>query len=139
MSLEVSAMFKNILFPIDQSREAREAVAVVSNIVKTYESKLYLLSVVETNKEQDEVMSDMKTVAQLLKNAQDLFSQAEIMAEVIEREGMPPFVICDVADEIEANLIIMGCRGLGLTQEGVEDSVTNRVINLAPCPVLVVP
>lgn len=132
-------MFKNILFPIDQSREAREAVAIVSNIVKTYESKLFLLSVVETNKEEDKVMSDELTVSQLLKNAQDLFSEVEIIAEVMEREGMPPFVICDVADEIEANLIIMGCRGLGLTKEGVEDSVTNRVINLAPCPVLVVP
>lgn len=132
-------MFKNILFPIDHSREAREAVAIVSNIVKTYESKLFLLSVVETNKEEDVVMSNKETVSQLLKNAQNLFSEVEIMAEVIEREGMPPFVICDVADEIEANLIIMGCRGLGLTKERIEDSVTNRVINLAPCPVLVVP
>jgi nucleotide-binding universal stress UspA family protein len=44
-----------------------------------------------------------------------------------------------VADEVEANLIIMGCRGLGLTEEGASESVTNRVINLAPCPVLVVP
>ena len=84
-------------------------------------------------------MSDELTVSQLLKNAQDLFSEVEIIAEVMEREGMPPFVICDVAEEIEANLIIMGCRGLGLTKEGVEDSVTNRVINLALCPVLVVP
>lgn len=132
-------MFKNILFPIDHSREAREAVAVVSNIVKTYHSKLFLLSVVETDKREDGVMSDEKTVSQLLKNAQNLFSEVEITAEVMEREGMPPFVICDVADEIEANLIIMGCRGLGLTKEGIEDSVTNRVINLAPCPVLVVP
>ncbi len=132
-------MFKNILFPIDQSREAREAVAIVSNIVKTYNSKLFLLSVVETNTQEDIVMSDKENVSQLLKNAQDLFSEVEIIAEVMERQGMPPFIICDVADEIEANLIIMGCRGLGLTKEGVEDSVTNRVINLAPCPVLVVP
>jgi nucleotide-binding universal stress UspA family protein len=58
---------------------------------------------------------------------------------VIEREGKPAFTICDVADEVEADLIIMGSRGLGLTDEGAAESVTNRVINLSPCPVLIVP
>lgn len=132
-------MFKNVIFPIDQSRETRDAVAIVSNIVKTYESKLFLLSVVEKSTEDDPIMSNEDTVAQLLAGAKELFAQENISAEIIEREGMASFVICDVADEVEANLIIMGCRGLGLTKEGVEDSVTNRVINLAPCPVLVVP
>ncbi|MFM6135731.1 MAG: universal stress protein, partial [Sphaerospermopsis kisseleviana] len=57
----------------------------------------------------------------------------------LERQGKPAFTICDVADEVGADLIIMGCRGLGLTDEGVNDSVTTRVINLSPCPVLIVP
>ena len=56
---------------------------------------------------------------------------------MIEREGVPAFTICDVADEVEADLIIMGCRGLGLTEEN--ESVTSKVINLSPCAVLVVP
>ncbi|MFM6406444.1 MAG: universal stress protein, partial [Microcystis sp.] len=34
---------------------------------------------------------------------------------------------------------VMGCRGLGLTSEGVSESVTTKVINLAPCPVLIIP
>jgi len=34
--------------------------------------------------------------------------------EVIEREGKPAFVICDVADEINADVIVMGTRGLTL-------------------------
>lgn len=132
-------MFKKVLFPIDQNRETRDAVAIVSNIVKTYDSKLFLLSVVEKSADNGSVMSDEDSVAQLLIGAKELFAQEDISAEIIEREGMPSFTICDVADEVEANLIIMGCRGLGLTHEGAEDSVTNRVINLAPCPVLVVP
>jgi nucleotide-binding universal stress UspA family protein len=132
-------MFKNVLFPIDQNRETRDAVAIVSNIVKTYDSKLFLLSVIEKSADNSSVMSDEDNVAQLLTGAKELFAQEDIHAEIIEREGMPSFTICDVADEVGANLIIMGCRGLGLTQEGAEDSVTNRVINLAPCPVLVVP
>ena len=137
-------MFKTILFPIDQSREAREAADVVSNLVKTYQSRLVLLSVVE-KKTTDEtsaestIMADENAVAKLLDGAKALFAEKGIETEVIEKEGMPSFTICDVADEINANLIVMGCRGLGLTEEGANESVTNRVINLSPCPVLVVP
>ena len=40
-------MFKTVLFPVDQSREAREAAEKVVNIVKTYASRLVILSVVE--------------------------------------------------------------------------------------------
>ncbi|MGB5595017.1 MAG: universal stress protein, partial [Crocosphaera sp.] len=40
-------MFKTILFPVDQSRESREAADTVANLVKTYDSRLMLLSVVE--------------------------------------------------------------------------------------------
>ncbi|NEQ16877.1 MAG: universal stress protein, partial [Moorea sp. SIO3E2] len=39
-------MFNTVVFPIDSSRESREAAEVVGNIVKKYSSNLYLLSVV---------------------------------------------------------------------------------------------
>lgn len=135
-------MFKTIVFPVDQSREAREAAETVINLVKQYNSRLVLLSVVEAPTQESPgtgVMESAATVAKLLKEAQALFAQNGIQAEIIEREGMPSFTICDVADELDANLIVMGCRGLGLTEEGASDSVTNKVINLSPCPVLIVP
>ncbi|MBW4616706.1 MAG: universal stress protein [Desmonostoc vinosum HA7617-LM4] len=135
-------MFKTVLFPIDQSREAREAADVVANIVQKYSSRLVLLSVVEEPPPEapsPDPMVSPEIVAKLLENAQVLFSGQGIQAEVLERQGKPAFTICDVADEIEADLIIMGCRGLGLTEEGATDSVTTRVINLSPCPVLIVP
>jgi nucleotide-binding universal stress UspA family protein len=139
-------MFKSILFPIDQSREAREAAQMVVNLVKNHQSRLTLLSVVEQNpastQGDSETMSPMASpeqVAQLLQAAQALFAKENIPTDVIERDGMPSFTICDVADEINADLIVMGCRGLGLTTEGAAESVTSRVINLAPCPVLIVP
>lgn len=140
---EIDEMFKTVLFPVDQSREVREAVETVAALVKTYQSRLVLLSVVEKKPTEDatdtSIMSVEENVAKLLEGYQGLFAQQDIQSETIEREGMPSFTICDVADEIEANLIIMGCRGLGLTSEGATESVTNRVINLSPCPVLVIP
>jgi len=143
-------MFKTVLFPIDQSREARHAVDTVVNVVKTYQSRLVLLSVVEQPPDVVEAetppaegatpMSSAAAVEQLLQGARALFAEQGIdTVETVEREGMPAFVICDVADELDANLIVMGCRGAGLTAEGAAESVTNRVINLSPCPVLIVP
>lgn len=136
-------IFKTVLFPIDQSRETREAADVVTNVVKKYSSRLILLSVVEEPPPDapnaDDPMVSPEVVAKLLENAQSLFSGQGIQSETLERRGKPAFTICDVADEIGADLIIMGCRGLGLTEEGADDSVTTRVINLSPCPVLIVP
>lgn len=144
----MTEIFKTVLFPIDQSRETREAADVVTNVVKKYSSRLVLLSVVEEppidapSKDApstDDPMVSPEVVAKLLENAQSLFSGQGIQSEILERRGKPAFTICDVADEIGADLIIMGCRGLGLTEEGADDSVTTRVINLSPCPVLIVP
>lgn len=139
----MTEIFKTVLFPIDQSRETREAADVVTNVVKKYSSRLVLLSVVEEAPPDapsaDDPMVSPEVVAKLLENAQALFSGQGIQSEILERRGKPAFTICDVADEIGADLIIMGCRGLGLTEEGADDSVTTRVINLSPCPVLIVP
>lgn len=138
-------MFKTVLFPIDGSPEAREASDAVIDIVQKYGSRLILLSVVEEQlaTEDEPTVPDMmaspEAIAQLLQKAQELFRQRGIQAEALERQGKPAFTICDVADEIDADLIIMGCRGMGLTEEGLADSVTYRVINLSPCPVLIVP
>jgi nucleotide-binding universal stress UspA family protein len=135
-------MFKTVLFPIDHSRESIQAADTVAKLVKTLGSRLVLLSVVEDIADggaTTDSMTSPEAVATLLKNAQNLFSEKGITAEAIERQGKPAFTICDVADELEADLVVMGCRGMGLTEDGMADSVTMRVINLAPCPVLVIP
>lgn len=130
-------MFETILFPIDFNRETQKAIEIVANLVKTYNSRLIVLSVVESNSEGK--MNSETQVERLLADARDFFTARGIDAQTIERKGLPAFTICDVADEINADLIIMGCRGLGLIEETADDSVTNQTINLSPCPVLVVP
>ncbi|HEY9807614.1 MAG TPA: universal stress protein, partial [Candidatus Obscuribacterales bacterium] len=119
-------MFKTVLFPIDQSRESRQAADTVAELVNFHRSRLIILSVVETPEPGEETatpeMASPEAIAELLQTAKNLFSDQGITTELIEREGKPAFTICDVADEIEADLIIMGCRGLGLTEEGAADS-----------------
>ncbi len=130
-------MFNTVLFPVDESRESRACVEVVVNVVQKYGSRLLLLSVVEPP-EDKEPGDKIERVSSLLEKAKATLASHNIPAEAILREGKPAFVICDVADELDVDLIIMGTRGIGLTDEA-DDSVSTRVINLSPCPVLVVP
>jgi nucleotide-binding universal stress UspA family protein len=134
-------MFNKILFPLDRSREAQEAVAVAIELVQKYQSKLTLLSVIETPDLDAEVLDDPvmqspDAVDRLLHSARDLFAKQGIQADILQREGKPAFTICDVADELDVDIIIMGSRG---DLEHPADSVASRVINLSPCPVLIVP
>lgn len=130
-------MFKNVLFPIELNSEARKAIELTANMVRIHQSKLTILSVVEEDIEG--AMASEEQVAKLLDKAKSFFASQGIQAQAIEKTGVPAFTICDVADDINADLIIMSCRGLGLIdEEAAMESVTNRVINLANCPVLVV-
>ncbi|MBU6250662.1 MAG: universal stress protein [Cyanobacteria bacterium REEB417] len=124
-------MFGTILLPIDRSRQAADTAAMALKLAQQSSSRLVLLSVLESGED------DPGQVAQLLDQARSSFEQAGVACEVLEREGKPAFVIGDVADEINADLIVMGTRGI--TVETDQHSTAARVIQLAPCPVLVVP
>jgi nucleotide-binding universal stress UspA family protein len=136
-------MFKTVLFPINKSQETLAATEVVMDIVKTYGSNLILLSVLENEIAEEDASRDPmishEQIAELLGKVKSGFAKSGIEAKTVEREGKPAFTICDVADEMDVNLIIMGSRGVGLTEDGSKDSITNQVINLSPCPVLIVP
>ena len=130
-------MFETVLFPVDSTRESREAAEMVAKLVKTHNSRLILLAVADESSQGQ--MGSPEAVAELLKNAHTLFAQQEIEAETIERQGNPPFVICDVADDRGVDLIVMGCRG-DLPAESEESEHTiDRIVGFSPCPILVVP
>jgi nucleotide-binding universal stress UspA family protein len=124
-------MFDTVLFPIDRSRQAMDTAAVALKLAQQHASRLVLLSVVEPGED------DPSAVAELLQQARTHFEEAGVRCELLEREGKPAFVIGDVADEINADVIVMGTRGIAI--ESDQQSTAARVIQLAPCPVLVVP
>ena len=127
-------MFETVLFPIDQSREALETAGKALELARTHGSRVLLLSVVQPERPE---MHDHDAVATLLSRTRERFEQSDVACELIEREGIPAFVICDVADELNVDVIVMGTRGVNLEAES--GSTAARVIQLAPCPVLVVP
>ncbi len=127
-------MFETILLPIDQSREAFETASKAIQLAKSHESAIVILSVLQPELPE---MNDAQSIASLLDKARAQIEQAGIACSILEKEGKAPFVICDVADDLNVDLIIMGTKGINLEED--TESTAARVIELAPCPVLVVP
>ena len=129
-------MFKNILLPIDKSRESIETASKAIAIAKSHESNIIMLSVIQPA--QPEMKDqDPELLASVMNRARTQIQQAGITCDVLKKQGNPAFVICDVADELNVDLIVMGTRGINLEED--QESTAARVIQLAPCPVLVIP
>jgi nucleotide-binding universal stress UspA family protein len=71
-----------------------------------------------------------------LDEAQALLSERGIQAETIEGQGDPGSVIVDAAKD--ADLVIVGTRGLNPLQRILLGSVSSKVVHRAECDVLVV-
>ena len=127
-------MFETVLFPLDQAEKLLKLRPRPWTWHAAHNSRLILLSVVQSERPE---MHDHAVVATLLAETQARFEQVGVSCDVVEREGMPAFVICDVADELNVDVIVMGTRGVNLEAES--GGTAARVIQLAPCPVLVVP
>lgn len=52
-------------------------------------------------------------------------------------EGPPGPALCALADELEADVMVLGTRGHGGLRRALLGSVSDHVVRHAPCPVLV--
>ena len=127
-------MFEPVLLPIDPSREALEPESKALELARRDGSRLVLLSVLPpvTGKKHDH-----EAVAGVLSQTRKRCEQAGVICQEVERSGKPASVICDVVDELNVDVIVMGTRGVNL--ESDSGSTAAQVLQLAPCPVLVVP
>ncbi len=76
---------------------------------------------------------------QLLDEAQELCGASEgIVVERREAVGDPAVVLVDVARELGADLVIVGRQGSDFVTRTLLGSVAERVVQRAPCDVLVV-
>jgi len=64
---------------------------------------------------------------------------AGITNQLIVRDGTPVDVLLTVADEEDANLIVVGSRGLGKRPEQVLGSTSHQLAARASTPVVIVP
>ncbi len=88
------------------------------------------------------VLEELEAAAR--KKAREILTQTQgafpdsVPTAVMVTVGDPAAEIVNVAKETGADLIVMGSRGLGRIQGIVLGSVSDRVVHLAHCPVLVV-
>jgi nucleotide-binding universal stress UspA family protein len=100
-----------------------EAAAVTENTVKLY-----------IERQEQERKHNLEFLQGLAARA----IQVDVPAEINQQIGDPARSICEVADTLSIDLIVVGRRGyLGL-QELLMNSVSNYVLHHAPCSVLVV-
>lgn len=74
----------------------------------------------------------------MLRSRWEMATAAGVSTEFTQTPGTPGYAICDLALTWEADLVIVGRRGLSGLSELVLGSVSNYVTHHAPCSVLTV-
>ena len=78
-------------------------------------------------------------VDSMLSDAQEAIAQAGVEdVRIHAREGDPADAILDVAEEQDADLIVVGNKGMSGAKRFLLGSVPNKVSHHAPCSVLIV-
>jgi nucleotide-binding universal stress UspA family protein len=60
-----------------------------------------------------------------------------VPVELVVRQGIPVDVVCRVARELAADMIVVGTHARKGIQHALLGSVAERLLRMAPCPVLV--
>lgn len=144
-------MFEKILVPVDGSKDSRRAAQQAVDIADKYNSSITLLHVINPVQltglgglqEPPMIVGGMvesltEAGEAILQNArEELGTGAKIVSTQL-LWGVPDRVIIDLAKEQGFGLIVMGSRGLGAITGLLLGSVSDRVVNHSPCPVLII-
>jgi nucleotide-binding universal stress UspA family protein len=139
-------MFKAIVWATDGGEHADEAYPLVKQLAQDGNAEVTIVHVVERIEgagavgpprrvDEDEVARDLEGRAQDLSSA-GVTASVEIRGDVGAR---PAHETADVARKKSADLIIAGTHGRSGLAGLLLGSETQRLLHIAPCPVLVVP
>jgi nucleotide-binding universal stress UspA family protein len=139
-------MYTKILIPIDGSEHARRALDHAIKLAGNLDSNPLLtimhvkdiLPYLEPISGTNVLEMQEDSAQELIQPAVSLVEEAGLGSFWLSVQGDPAQTICKAAAESGYDLIIMGSRGLGRFTEMFLGSVSHKVIQYAPCPVLVV-
>jgi nucleotide-binding universal stress UspA family protein len=144
-------MFDSIVIGTDGSDTAQEAVRQASELAKTLGSSIHLVSAYEPvpdsrlREERQEVPEDLQwmvnpreDVNATLEEAAGQLKEAGFEVQAHAREGDPADAILDVAEEQNADLIVVGNKGMTGAKRFLLGSVPNKVSHHAPCSVMII-
>ncbi|MCA2979895.1 MAG: universal stress protein [Myxococcaceae bacterium] len=67
-----------------------------------------------------------------------LSQEAGVPVDTRVELGAPADALCELAEHLGVDLIVVGARGLGAGSRWLLGSVSDRIVHHAPCPVMVV-
>lgn len=139
-------MFKRILWATDGSKAADHALTFARELAGADGASLEIVHVVQKIATSGEhalgwYADEEKVAGKTQQIAADLTAAGiRTTLKIVTHVGpQPAHQIADLAREADADLIVVGTRGHGALAGLVVGSVTQRLLHVAPCPVLVVP
>ncbi len=136
-------MYKNIVIAVDGSDNALRAAEEGVKIAKLEQgAKVHVVSVIAIDVYSDMVYDPIEAHGdaqrELVGPALQKMDEAGIDVELKLLHGRPADEVIRFADKVDADLVIIGSRGLNALQEFAIGSVSHKVIKHVKCPVLVV-
>ena len=144
-------MFRSIVVGTDGSDTAAQAVRQAVDLAGAVGARLELVSAYSPvsqqrlSEERRQAPEDLQwainpreDVDATLEAAAAVAREAGVDVEVFPRQGDPADAILDVAEEQEADLIIVGNKGMTGAKRFLLGSVPNKVSHHAPCSVLII-
>jgi nucleotide-binding universal stress UspA family protein len=144
-------MFSSIVVGTDGSETATKAVRQAAELARAVGAKLELVSAYEPvpaqrlSDERRQAPEDLQwainpreDVDATLEAAAKVAREAGVEVAVYARQGDPADAILDVAEEREADLIVVGNKGMTGAKRFLLGSVPNKVSHHAPCSVLII-
>jgi nucleotide-binding universal stress UspA family protein len=144
-------MFGSIVVGTDGSSTAAEAVRQATELASSLGAKVYLVSAYEPvpegrlRDERQQVPEDLQWMVNPREDVEDTLKAGAtslegrgVDVETLAREGDPADAILDVAEEKDADLIVVGNKGMTGAKRFLLGSVPNKVSHHAPCSVMII-
>jgi len=144
-------VFKSIVVGTDGSDTANQAVRQAVDLAQALGAVVELVSAYEPvpaqrlQEERRDAPEDLQwainpreDVDATLEAAAAVAREAGVTATAYPRQGDPADAILDVAEEREADLIVVGNKGMTGAKRFLLGSVPNKVSHHAPCSVLII-
>jgi nucleotide-binding universal stress UspA family protein len=130
-------VFRNLLIADSGKGHVEEMVRMLRAIPPCRQARLHLLHVVP-EQGGDELKAHRSQAEELVAGAAERMGLEASAVTTLVREGDAKQTVLKVAEEIDADLIVMGSRGLGRLQSILSNSASQYVFQLSTRPMLLV-
>jgi nucleotide-binding universal stress UspA family protein len=138
-------VFSRILHANDGSEHAFHALALALKIARHSAAELHMVSVEEIDylpETMEDVREETGVAARrfhgVLNRSRAMAEEAQVKLKTHVVAGHPVRDIVDIARDLKADLLVVGASGHSALYDRMIGSRADRIVHLAPCPVLVV-